>query len=492
MLFVEDQKMEPKKAQTEVHELNLLDFSDGSDELNLAEFPLSVISQRRGDDDAKVRTFSDEIFDKAIGQTVKRTVTIAGSADYGLPNSTDEEVLLALIQFTKRERFSSKRVFFSRYDLLRLLGWEDTGYYYNRLKRALATWLGVTVKWEKAWRNYTSDKASWADKGFLKGITLIQDCELRTQSSLTADCYFTWSEEFWGSLRSGNLKGLDFGIYRGLSAGIAKRMFRFLDKRFYTSSKLTFDLAVFAYEKIGISRSCSIYNAKQNLQPAIDELERLGFLAALPREERFRKRRKGEWEVVFQSGKADRQQVQLELEVDAVPPLEEALVQKGVTRNKAKTLVAQYPKELIEEKLGVLDYLMGMGKERHPKSPAGYLVKSITENYGNPSDYKTPSRVVQDEQQEAVKVQAREEARAKQKVAQKRAEELERAKQDVETKRVADYLAKLGPDDRKALEQEALRSSPLGSGSISEIRRRALIHNHALRLLDDKQTQLPL
>ena len=89
------------------HETDL-DLGDGRDELNLAEFPLSLIS-KRSDQDTKVLVFEDKIWDSESRTMVTRKVTISGSADCGLPNAADEEVLLALIQITKLQGSGTKR-----------------------------------------------------------------------------------------------------------------------------------------------------------------------------------------------------------------------------------------------------------------------------------------------------------------------------------------------------------------------------------------------
>ena len=56
----------------------------GRDELNLAEFPITVLTERvpRG---LRTLVFSDQIQDQASGELVTRKVTISGSDVYGLP-----------------------------------------------------------------------------------------------------------------------------------------------------------------------------------------------------------------------------------------------------------------------------------------------------------------------------------------------------------------------------------------------------------------------
>ena len=89
------------------------------------------------------------------------------------------------------------------------------------------------------------------------------------------------------SFQSGNLKQLDLEFYLKLRLPTTKRMFRFLDKRFYRRVRLDFDLRTLACEHIGMSRSYAPTELKRRLKPALEELEQLGFLEPLDPEERY-------------------------------------------------------------------------------------------------------------------------------------------------------------------------------------------------------------
>jgi hypothetical protein len=458
-----------------------LDLGDGRDELNLAEFPLSLIS-KKASEDTKVLVFEDTVWDSESRKLVPRKVTISGSADCGLPSSADEEVLLALIQITKMQGFRSKKVHFSRYQLLQILGWEDTGYYYNRIVSALNTWLGVNVKWQNAWRDYTKG-TSWGSKG----IVLIQAFELKRKDQRDSSSYITWADQLFDSFQAGNLKGLDFGLYRTLRDSIAKRMFRFLDKRFYNRDLLTFDLSTFAYEKIGMKRSYMLANVKQKFKAAIAELEAVGFLKVLPDEQRYKKRRAGEWDIIFVRGMDDNVQRPLAMEVDTLPGIENDLVKRGVSRARAKSLAARFPEEHIRSKLEEFDFRMSRedGDPLKPKNPGGYLAQAIEEDYASPKGFKSKSDLERERlEKEALTAQRKAAREAK---SRHEAEKRTAAEQNYQRKaqRVQDYLATLTEVERQKLEDDALTGSLFGA-SPSEMIRQSLIHNHVLSLLKDE------
>ena len=94
---------------------------------------------------------------------------------------------------------------------------------------------------------------------------------------------FTWNRVFLNSCQADNLKLLDVGMYFSLEHSAAKRLYRFLDKRFYKGPHWVFDLAEIAFERVGLSRNYSrnVAKIKEKLQPAVEELEDIGFLEPL-------------------------------------------------------------------------------------------------------------------------------------------------------------------------------------------------------------------
>ena len=79
-------------------------LTDGRDELNLAEFPLSAIADRL-DPSQKTLAFEDRIWDANRGEMVTRQLTITASDQYGLPTALDDEVILGLVQLSKLRDF---------------------------------------------------------------------------------------------------------------------------------------------------------------------------------------------------------------------------------------------------------------------------------------------------------------------------------------------------------------------------------------------------
>jgi len=284
---------------TERIEENLMPqkVGEGKDEMNLAEFPLCALS-RRPRPDQKTLRFEDRLFDKGRREWITRQLTVTGSDAFGLPTALDDEVLLGLIQLTRQREFADRKVPFTRHELLRLLDWRDDSKNYRRLECSLNRWTGVTLYYQKAWWNKT--RQCWVDEKFhvLDNVWLCHRGEPPPDTGLDESgaliSAFVWNEVIFRSFHAGNLKSIDFEFFKSLGSAVAKRLYRFLDKRFWNRSRCEFQLQELACQHLGFSGNYEASNLKRKMLPGIRELETRGYLAEVPDAERFRKIRAGE------------------------------------------------------------------------------------------------------------------------------------------------------------------------------------------------------
>lgn len=451
------------------------EYPEGRDELNLAEFPLTLMGSRAGGD-AKSITFQDTAHDRASGQLITRRLTITGAETLGLPTALDDEVLLGMLQLSRIQGFRDQRVVFRPLDLLRIMGWPPCGANYIRLKKALERWLGVSVFYENAWREKSTGE--WIDAAF----HFIDNLELphrdgKGTAAVGRSAYFRWNDTVFRNLCAGSLKVLDFRLYRQLSSGIARRMFRFLDKRFYHRDRLTFDLETFAFEKIGLARGgkLNIAHVKRQLGNAIGELEKTGFIKR--EKDRFSKGAK-RWEIHFERGTSDSGAAEMRQEEQA-SPLEQRLTGLGMTPVQARRLTQRHAPDRIETQLDHLQFLSE--RKAGPANPAGWLVRAMRDGYTAPTGFQSKEQREQEAQKKAVKAA---ETLRKQKAAQDTAQKVQEQTEAI-SERVEAFLQKLSPAAREAIEAEALENSPLGSGAGGNRphMREAIIRNHVEGLL---------
>ncbi|HMP04857.1 MAG TPA: hypothetical protein PJ982_00775, partial [Lacipirellulaceae bacterium] len=87
--------MKQRAASRKIHHVPLAEFVRGTDENNLAEFPLALLSDTASPHQRTLE-FEDTVNDWKTGQQVTRRVCVNGSEKYGLPTAKDDQVLAAL------------------------------------------------------------------------------------------------------------------------------------------------------------------------------------------------------------------------------------------------------------------------------------------------------------------------------------------------------------------------------------------------------------
>ena len=351
--------------------------ADGRDEMNLVECPLSAVSDRFLDG-RKTVVFQDRVWDPDRKAFLKRELAISGSDRYGLPTAKDEDVLLACVQLSARQDFRDREVRFSRYELIKLLGWPEDGRSYQRVSVSLRRWKGVTVYSDRAF--YDHARTSWVTRDFGVFDNLsVYERESSERAAAPRSSWFVWNEVFSDSFRSGYLKKLDWDLYCRLADPVAKRLYRLLDKRFYHGSEVVFDLRELAVRKVRLADTYDVGQIKRALATGIRELEAVWDLHPLPPGERYRKVRRGEWQVVF-----GRKRVRSGPRVappatgDAVQV--ETLVARGVNRAVAEGLAAGHPGN-VDAAVKLFDTHNAEGRSRG----AGFLVDAVR----NPEKYRS-------------------------------------------------------------------------------------------------------
>lgn len=417
--------------------------SAGRDEMNLAEFPFSVLTDRAPE---AVKTL---IFNNQHG-----SLTITSSDAYGLPTALDADVMVALLQLTKQKNdFKEPIVYFTRYELLRVLGWPNEGKSYHRLAESLNRWHGVSLIYDGCWWDNRAKRYGDAKIHIIESVVIMDGTAKTTddgvQQSLPLSS-FEWNKKFIQSCQADNLKYLDLSMYFSLEHPSSKRLYRFLDKRFYLRPEWTFDLAEIAFERVGLSRNYGrdFGKVKEKLKPAIEELEGKDFLQRMSRDERYFKEGKV-WKIrLNQKPPALATPEPPAPSAEPEPPsLADELTSRGVTKAAAAELAQKHPAETIQAKIEVFDWLVDKQDKRVAKNPAGYLVKSLSDDYAVPKGFVPKAE--RDRQAEAAK--QRQQAEAEVRRREREAEARERA----EKKAVNDYWESLTPRQQAEVQAQA-------------------------------------
>jgi hypothetical protein len=345
------------------------------DEFNLATFPISVL-------DKKAQSMREPLlFQDTIvwnGQPVERMWKVFPHPEKGFPGPIDDDVLMALLELT-REQGGAKKVYFSRYDLLKRLGWPINANYYTRLETSFKKLAAVRVEAINAF----GDRSR---KRFVNmGLTFIQEWKLNSETrGGEKSSYVLWSDRIADSIHQELTRYLDASFYfEELNSAIERRLFRYLDNYFDNRQpSLTLNVRDLAHEHLGISRQYRyISQVMQRVEPALNTLVEKGYLESwLLSGENLHFYKRPDF--------GSRVQLALPFLVAASPAgdetteelgeLEKLLVERGVVPAVATRLCADDSPEhrdRIERAVRYLDAEIAQGKRF--ANPGGFLVSLV-------------------------------------------------------------------------------------------------------------------
>jgi hypothetical protein len=401
--FSGDESAVPVAPHSQPSPVRAVSLNISRDEMNLAEFPLTVLS-KRADPSVKTLEFTDTVKGKN-GDVINRSWIITGADKFGLPTSSDDEVLLGLLKLTADDGLRNRKIHFTRYELLKILRWTTEGRSYARLQNALDRLSGVRIKASNAFYDNESKAHSTRNFGIIDAYEINDGRDTRPS-------FFTWSEVLFKSFQVGFIKKLDLEFYLDLQSAVSKRLYRYLDKHFWYRSKIQVNLFILAHEKIGVSRNYVYASSlRQQLEPALDELKEKGMLSSYE----FVGKGKNT-EIIMHAATAPRRTLSTTTAAEggdltaAGPgysdssnnskrsnePLTEdeailrRLVSRGIMERQARRLVEGQPEDVLQRMAAIIEYfdtLVASSSHLVSKSPAGFLYRAVEK----PLDFKLPS-----------------------------------------------------------------------------------------------------
>ena len=360
--------------------------ANGKDEMNLAEFPFALLSKRMSVG-KKTIEFNDTIKGRG-GKLTKREWIVTGSDRFGLPRAGDEELYIALMKMTKDSNFQSRTIDFTKYKLMRIMGWSDQGKNYLRIEEGLKRLKGVSIYAKNAFWDNEAKAYATVSFGIIDNFALYDEHPGRSQKSPPSSS-FSWNEILFNSFQAGFIKNIDVDFYFSLKNSISKRLYRFLDKNRYRKPKFEIELLKLAALLPVQDRYSS--QIKRRLSTAHSELLKRGFLSDVT----YKKGKSGNEKVAYRFPAA------LPVRDKAAEPAEklpsqmseesavmlQRLEERHITNRAAKALVINYPIDQIQRQIEVFDWLRERKSVLVGKNPAGFLRKSIEENYQPPEEY---------------------------------------------------------------------------------------------------------
>ncbi len=362
----------------------------GKDELNLVELPFALVGNRNS---GQIKTIKKQWSGQdKFGKPKECYLTLTGSDDRGLPTFQAEMVALAAIELTFKKQLDAPVIHTTQYEMCQLLGWPYTSQYRKLLRDMLALLKGITIETNHFYDAETGEH-KWAVFGIIESAVFG-----------AGEGFFKWNDILFESLKHGNIKSLDTGIYFSLKRNLSKRLFRYADRHVYNGQKHEIDLKRLCFDKLlMIGKYRGIKNLIRKIQPAIDEIngiEKNGHRLMQISVDKSKNTPSG-YKVIFEKAKKSRQHAisapdgikeqgtgerPPEAQIsrsgglpDANQALADQLISRGISKTTAQKLIQERPSSVVRH-LEIFDFLMAKG-ENSIENPAGYLRRMIEEEW---------------------------------------------------------------------------------------------------------------
>lgn len=306
------------------------------------------------------------------GQELKQTWTVRAVQGLGLPGTLDQDVYVALLQIIDRQGGVPEDgwLSFSLYELMQLLRRTHGGRDYRQIKESLERLAGTIIQSKNAF--YRKSTKSYLDDTFHL-LERVQHAESTDGSGKRGER--TWvklSEYFVDSYNANYLKGLDADFYWSLSSSVAKRLYRFVDKK--RNQQRLWEVDLFSLrDRIPLSSYKYPSKIREKLEPAHEELTHKGFFERVT----YRKTSEGDNLVCYAIAE-DFSNRRPAVQLEATPEVRiavERLKAEGLRSDAAEDLVYRHGPERC------LRYAEAVTFRKNVRNRAGWVRKAIENGY---------------------------------------------------------------------------------------------------------------
>ena len=299
------------------------------------------------------------------------------------------------------------------------------GQIYRKVKEALQriTLTGIVSKgvfYDKQDEQWIEDTFHLYERVIFKGRKL-------PDGSVADTNYLYLNSWYLDNINARYVKPIDWKYYRSLKTPIAQRLYEILSVKFYGVITRGDRCVSYRYstlcDLLPVTRQNYLSLAMRIIDPAHEKLRETEFIGNWKWEETPQDNSDSDWIIRYYPGKRAKEEVtrfsggiQLELELSPsyeshllsneldIPTIEDKvliqLMQRGITKSVAEDLVGCFVLEQIQKQIEVFDHLVENKNSLVAKNPAGFLRKSIEENYQPPKEYlNQQNKMVQEEKE---------------------------------------------------------------------------------------------
>jgi len=371
-------------------------------EVNLVRLPFFALSRK--DSSSRIETEYREFVERE-GKKVEILWTVTANAKFGYPTPFDKKVHKAIESIINRRSLPIKNpIDFSIYEICKLLGIKAlSGRNYEMIKDALirTTFAGIQSKGTF----YSKNDKRWIEDAFHLYDRIVFVGETLPNGNIAETNYLFLGDWYLKSLNSFYVKPLNYEFFLSLKSNVAGRLYEFIGLQFYGIGGKPYAIDYRRLCQIlPIAEQKYLSKAIQNLESAHKELIKKGFLAKVEWQ------KQPNWSITYYPGKKAKEELrgsmtdkQLELELPVISKEQNAdnkvklsqdesgvvekLTQRGILNSTAIKLAKNHSAEQIKEQIEIFDWLVCNRSPLIEKNPAGFLRKSIEENYQPPKEY---------------------------------------------------------------------------------------------------------
>ncbi|MEZ0322340.1 MAG: replication initiator protein A [Thermus sp.] len=332
------------------------------DEANVARLGLISIQERIPEGYA---SWEEEF--EFLGKPVK-LACYASEKVGGVPHGLDNEVSLALIALYFNAGSPEDGTFTATpYQILKLMGLDTSGYYYQALKESLMRLTTATYVLSEAWRA----DGRWQSVTFRYIEKLEYTSSAEGKLDRASVLRITLAKEIVRSLKQNYVKPIDIEFMASLRRPLSRALYRLLDAQRFSPDNPA-PLTRFEVNLMEWAAACKIVHkrpdkVRRTLEPAHEELIERRYLQSVEYIGRGQNQT-----IVYVFGE----------EAGGVPDMEavELLMAEGLSFTSAYSLARRYPLGHIKDRLERYRSILASGYK--PKNKLGFLVDVIRDESG--------------------------------------------------------------------------------------------------------------
>lgn len=384
-------------------------------EVNLITFPFFAL----WDKDVTEKTETEYKTSITRGtQRLEVSWTVIPSPKYGHPGPFDREVHKAIEQIISELPLPIQNPIpiGSLYNLCKRMGIRNYGgSQYRKIMESLKRIAATTV--ESKGTFYSKEKEEWIEDIFHPYERIVLKGKKLPNGKIADTNYLFLNDWYIDNINAHYVKPIDWKYCRSLETPIAQRLYELLGIKFYGLIKKGGSSVSYRYSTLcgllPVARQKYLSKAKMILDPAHKKLEETGFIAKWEWEKVPHKdeQKENDWLIKYYPGKRAEEEIkrfstrdQLELELlpynqkevnenEAELSIDELdiinqLINRGMTRTIAMKLVNTHSISRLRRQIEIFDLLRKNNSPLIGKNPAGFLRKSIEEDYQPPDEYR--------------------------------------------------------------------------------------------------------